>query len=135
MISFKNYLSEQVTPDCANGAGVVPDGPYKGWKLVRTSHLDDKRGSKDRDDGFDCETFDELMGAMNKKRPLGINDGTWQLAWKNSKGYQTAIVSIDNSKKQITFITVMQLNKKKALDYHPKKGDKFLDLGKVLEPR
>ena len=132
---FRDIFSEKVSNDCSTGSGVVPNGPYKGWKLVRTSHLDDKRDSgRERDHNFDCDTFTDLMNGLTKKRPLGINSGKWSLAWKNQKGYQTAIVQINSDKKQVTFVTVMQLNKKKALDYRPKKGDKFLDLGNINTP-
>ena len=132
-------LTEKVSPNCDNGAGELPPvvGPWQGFTVIRTNHLDDIRppSSKERDDGFDCKSFDFIIKALFRKRPLGLTAGKYQLAWKNNKGYQTGIVNIDTSKKPITWITIMQLNKKRATDYHPKPGDRLLDLGIVNEPK
>ena len=142
-MTFKEFrelqnLQEKVSPDCSTGAGELPPvvGPWKDFVAIRTNHLDDIRppSSKERDAGFDCQSFDHIIKALFRKRPLGLAAGKYQLAWKNKKGYQTGIVSIDTNKKTITWITIMQLNKKRALDYHPKPGDRLLDLGMVNEP-
>ncbi len=127
-------LIEKVSPDCSTGDGVIPDGPYKGWHLIRTSHLDHVRpNGKQRDDSFDCSTFDAVITTLLQKRPLGLKDGKMQLTWKNKRGFQALVVGIDNSKKSIVFVTIMQLNKKKATDYHTK-GAANINLGILREP-
>ncbi len=146
-MNFKNYLqdlghpghsghlSEKVTPDCADGSGVIPDGPYKGWKVIRTSHLDDDRkNGKDRDVNFDCDTFDAIITKFLQKRPMGVKDGKYSLSWRNIDGYQNTIVAVKNGNKSITFITVIQMNKKSARDYHAKSGQVSIDLGIIKEP-
>ena len=47
-------INEKVSPDCSDGAGIIPEGPYKGWKVYRTNHIDDirKETGKERDHGF-----------------------------------------------------------------------------------
>ncbi len=84
---FKELFTERVSPDCSTGPGIIPDGPYKGWEIVRTNHLDDKRDTgRERDDGFDCQTFDAIISKLMQKRPLGLKSGKMQLTWKNAKG-------------------------------------------------
>jgi len=129
-------LEEAVSGDCSDGSGVIPGGPYKGWNVVRTKHLDDPRPPSEieRDAGFECDDFSDLIQGLSRKRPLGIADGKWQMTWKNQRGYQAFIIQINNQKKELIFLTIMQLNKKRALGYHPKPGDKFLDLGTIKIP-
>ena len=131
---FKELFLEKVSQDCSTGNGTIPDGPYKGWEIIRTSHLDQERNGKERDAGFNCSTFDALITKLLQKRPLGLKDGKMQLSWKNSKGYQAVVVGVDNSKKSIVFVTVMQLNKKKSTDYHTK-GAANINLGNLKEPQ
>ncbi len=133
-MKFKEIF-EKVSQDCSTGAGEIPSGPYKGWKAIRTNHLDDTRppSERERDANFDCQTFDALIDGFLKKRPLGVQDGKYQITWKNKKGVQAFVINVDNSKKVITFITVMQLNKRSPQDYHAK-GARAIDLGKILEP-
>ncbi len=127
-------LFEKVSPDCSTGGGEIPDGPWKDYRVIRTSHLDDERGTgRERDYGFDCDTFDALITKLMQKRPMGLRDGKMQLTWKNSKGYQAVVVSVQTSKKTITFITVMQMNRKKATQYETK-GAPSIDLGIIKEP-
>ncbi len=134
-MTFKDYLQEKVSQDCSTGSGVIPDGPYKGWKLIRTSHLDDDRKSgMDRDENFDCDTFDAIVTKFLQKRPMGLKDGKYSLSWKNANGYQNTVVAVRNSDTSITFITVIQMNKKSARDYHHKKGQSSIDLGIIKEP-
>ena len=143
-MKFKKYfnelmnpinLVERVSPDCSTGAGeITTAGPWKDFKVIRTSHLDDERNTgRERDHGFDCDTFDAIITKFLQKRPLGIKDGKVQLTWKNSKGYQAAVVQVSNSKKNITFVTIMQLNRKKATQYETN-GDPSIDLGIIKEP-
>jgi hypothetical protein len=127
-------LFEKVSRDCSNGPGIVPDGPYKGWELIRTSHLDEPRkNGKERDHDWNCQSFDNLVTKFLQKRPLGINDGKYTLTWKNSDGYQSCIVSVDNSRKSITFVTIMMLNKKSTRDY-TKVGSTLINLGVIQLP-
>ena len=43
---FYELFLEKVSNDCQTGAGVVPNvGPFKDFKIIRTSHLDNKRGT------------------------------------------------------------------------------------------
>lgn len=131
---FKELFTEKVSPDCSTGAGVIPEGPWKDFKVVRTSHLDDKRDTgRDRDHGFNCDTFDAIITKLMQKRPLGLKSGKMQLTWKNPKGYQAVVVNISTDAKTITFITVMQMNRKKATQYETK-GAPSIDLGIIKEP-
>ena len=134
-MTFKEYLREVVSPDCADGAGVVPNGPYKGWKLIRTSHLDSKRppSERDRDHGFVCLDFNKIVTKLTQKRPFGLKDGKTQIVWQNEKGYQSAVVAVDNNKKTITFVTIIQLNKKTATKYETK-GMSSINLGIIKSP-
>lgn len=149
-MNFKNYLlkiietenletktlNEKVAPNCDSGGGEIPSGPYKGWKVIRTNHLDDIRppAEKERDAGFNCETFDELIYAFLNKRPLGIKDGSYSLTWKNSKGHQNFVVSVNNAAKTITFVTIIQLNRKGPNDYHAKDSASIF-LGNINTPK
>lgn len=129
-------LNEKVSPDCSTGPGVIPDGPWKEYEVIRTNHLDDPRNPpnpKQRDAGFDCDTFDAIITKLMQKRPLGLRGGKMQLTWKNPRGYQAVVVNIDTSKKTITFITVMQMDRKKATQYETK-GAPSIDLGIIKEP-
>lgn len=133
-LKANKLLSEKVSPDCSTGPGVIPEGPWKGFEVIRTNHLDDVRDSgRQRDHGFDCDTFDAIITKLMQKRPLGLNSGKMQLTWKNSKGYQAVVIQIDKEKKTITFITVMQMNRKKANQYETK-GAPSIDLGIIKEP-
>ncbi len=133
-MNFKDYLKEKVSPDCSDGPGVIPIGPWKDFKVIRTSHLDDDRKTgKDRDFGWQCDEFDTVMTKLFQKRPLGIKDAKYTITWKNKKGYQSAVVSINNKKKTATFITIMQLNKKSSRDYI-KSGTTLIDLGPLKIP-
>jgi hypothetical protein len=135
-MTFKEFLSEKVSPDCSTGAGIIPEGPWKGFKVVRTNHLDEPRPPKDkeRDEGFDCDTFDSLIKGLIKKRPIGLPSGDFAIFWKNSKGWQTAMININKERKTITFITVIQKNKKSMNDYRVKSGTSKINLGNIPEP-
>ena len=136
-MTFKKYLDEVVSPDCSTGSGVVPEGPWQGYKIIRTSHLDDPRNPPDptqRDQGVDCDFFDEIAKALFRKRPLGLRAGDYAIFWTNSKGTQNAMVNINTDKKTITFITMIQQNKPMN-KYRVKNGTVKLDLGRVLEPK
>ena len=129
-------LTEKVSKDCSTGSGVIPDGPWKEYKVIRTSHLDEPRNPpnpKQRDDSFICNTFDLIITKLMQKRPLGLKSGKVQLTWKNPKGYQAVVVNISTDLKTITFITVMQLNRKKATQYETK-GAPSIDLGLIKTP-
>ena len=135
---FKELFLEKVTPDCSTGSGVIPDGPWKGYKIIRTSHLDEPRNPPSpiqRDQGITCDYFDEVAKALFRKRPLGLQDGKYALFWKNSRGVQNAMVQIDTDRKTITFVTMMQLNKRSINDYRLRPGDIKLDLGVIKEPK
>ena len=110
-MSFKVFL-EKVSQDCSDGRGIIPDGPYKGWKVLRTNHLDDYRGNKQRDHNFECNDFEKIVLKFLEKRPLGIEDGEYSITWKNQDGYQNAVVSVNNKFQVITFVTIIQMNKK-----------------------
>ncbi|MCD6435379.1 MAG: hypothetical protein J7L15_03245 [Clostridiales bacterium] len=128
-------LFEKVSPDCSTGPGVIPDGPYSSWKIIRTAHLDEPRNpssSKQRDADFTCSTFDALITKLTQKR-FNLKSGKLQLTWKNSKGYQAVVVNVSNDNKTITFVTVMQLNRNKATQYETK-GAPNIDLGIIKEP-
>ena len=136
METFKQFI-ERVSQDCSTGAGELPMfvGPWKGFTVIRTNHLDDKRppSERDRDHGFDCGSFDSIISAFLKKRPLGLKDGKYSLTWKNKKGHQNAVVNVNNDKKTITFITIIQLNKRQPNDYHAK-GAAALFIGNISVP-
>jgi len=86
-MTFKQYftetsfisLVERVSPDCSTGAGEITTvGPWQGYKVVRTKHLDEPRNPSSeiqRDDGFDCDTFDKIITKLIQKRP------TWLKIW------------------------------------------------------
>ena len=135
---FLELFTEKVNSDCSQGSGVIPTiGPYKDFVVVRTSHLDDPRNPPDetqRDAGFDCDSFDDITTAFFRKRPLGVADGDYSIFWKNAGGVQTAIININNKTKKLTYITIMQLNKRNMNDYRIKKKTIKLDLGRVNEP-
>ena len=137
-MKFKEYnaLYEKVSPDCSTGPGVIPEGPWKGFKVVRTGHLDDPRNppsKKQRDDSFDCDTFDALITKLMQKRPMGLKSGKMQITWKNKEGYQAAVINISNDNQTITFITIMQMNRSSATKYETK-GAPNIDLGLIKEP-
>ena len=135
---FIEIFLEKVSPDCSTGAGIVPSiGPYKGFKVVRTSHLDDPRNPpnpEERDDGFDCDTFDTLAKKFFQKRPLGVADGDYSIFWKSPKGTESAIVNVNNTSKKFTFVTIMQLHKRNMNDYRIKQKTIKIDLGNIPEP-
>ena len=139
-MKFKDFIEllEKVSRDCSTGDGLIPDGPYKGWKVWRTNHLDKPRfptiSDIERDEGFICKTFDHLITALLRKRPLGLKDGKTQITWKNDDGIQACMLDIDNRRKTITFITVMQLNKKRSTGYETK-GAPSIDLGVLKDPK
>ena len=136
--SFKDFLNEKVSPDCSTGAGIIPEGPWKEYNIIRTRHLDEPRnppGGAERDEGVTCNYFDAIAKAIFRKRPLGLRSGDYSIFWKNSKGYQTAIVAIDADKKTITFVTMIQQNKRNPNDYRIKKGTIKFDVGIVKEPK
>ena len=135
-MNFKLYL-EKVSPDCSTGSGVIPEGPWNGYKIIRTSHLDDPRNPPDptqRDQGVTCDYFDEIAKALFRKRPLGLRSGDYAIFWTNSKGTQNAMVNIKAEKQTITFVTMIQQNKPMN-KYRVKSGTVRLDLGRVLEPK
>jgi hypothetical protein len=134
--SFKLFL-EKVSNDCQTGAGIVPNvGPFKNFKIIRTNHLDDKRGlsSKERDADFDCESFDLILKKFFQKRPLGVQDGKYSLFWENKNGVQSMIIEIDNKAKALRIVTIMQLNKNNMNDYKIKHKTIKINLGKIEEP-
>ena len=137
-MTFKEYLLERVSADCSTGSGVIPGiGPWAGYKAVRTGHLDEPRNPPSpiqRDQGFDCKSFDEILKALIRKRPLGLPNGDFALFWKNSKGVQNAMINIKQDNKTITFVTMIQQSKRNMNDYRVKKGTVKLDLGLVKEP-
>jgi hypothetical protein len=105
--------------------------------IVRTSHLDDPRNPPSpiqRDQNFDCDSFDEIMKDFFRKRPLGVSDGDYSIFWKNQKGVQTAIINVNNKTKKITWVTIMQLNKRSMNDYKIKQKTIKIDLGNIPEP-
>jgi hypothetical protein len=127
-------LFEKVSRNCSDGSGEIPDGPYKGWQVIRTNHLDEPRppSDKERDDGFDCETFEDLVLAFLKKRPLGIKDDKYLIEYKNKKGYQSFVIKVLNKNKTITFITIMQLNKKRQGEYNIT-DERYIYIGTIKE--
>ena len=136
-MNFKKYLNEKVSPDCSTGAGVIPDGPWKDYEVIRTSHLDDPRNPPDpkqRDHDFICLDFDAIITKLMQKRPMGLREGKTQLTWKNSKGYQAMVINISNRQKSITVITIMQMNRKKSTQYETK-GAPNIDLGIIKSPK
>ncbi len=141
-MNFKKYyrtqeeLNEKVSRDCSTGGGVIPDGPYKGWSVVRTNHLDDTRepSNKERDQGFVCDTFEDIVMGFLSKRPLGIQDGKYMLEWKNRSGFQCLILNVQNEKTQLQIVTIMQLNQPKAGSYITSNRVKFVALGVINKP-
>jgi len=136
-MTFKDYLIEKVSGDCSTGSGVVPEGPWQGYKIIRTSHLDDPRNPPSeiqRDQGVDCKFFDEIAKALFRKRPLGLKSGQYAIFWTNSRGTQNAMVDIKAEKKTITFVTMIQQNKPMN-KYRVRSGTVKLDLGIVKEPK
>jgi hypothetical protein len=135
---FKELFIEKVSNDCQTGSGVIPNvGPWKGYKAVRTNHLDEPRypNGAERDEGFDCNTFDALVKGLIKKRPLGLPEGDFAIFWKNKDGVQNAMININKERKTITFITIIQQNKKKPADYRVKSMTAKIDLGSIPEPK
>ena len=136
-MNFRAYLTEKVSGDCSTGSGVVPNGPWNGYKIIRTSHLDEPRNPPSpiqRDQGVTCDYFDEIAKALFRKRPLGLRSGAYAIFWTNSKGTQNAMVQINTEKLSITFVTMIQQSKPKN-KYRVKQGTVKLDLGRVLEPK
>ena len=130
-------IVEKVSGDCSTGSGVVPGGPWNGYKIIRTSHLDEPRNPPSpiqRDQGVTCNYFDEIAKALFRKRPLGMKTGDYAIFWKNAKGVQNAMVRIDAEKKTITFVTMIQQSKPMN-KYRVKQGTVKLDLGIVKEPK
>jgi hypothetical protein len=118
---FYELFFEKVSPDCSTGAGVAPV-KVNGWSIIRTSHLDDKRGdsTRDRDYGFECDTFEELVEKFLNSRKNNPPSGDYSITWITKKGYQNMIVSVDAENKKMTFVTIIALNKKTA-DYRSMK--------------
>ncbi len=135
MINFKKYLKEVVSQDCSTGSGVIPDGPYQSWVVIRTNHLDSPRppSERPRDYGWECDDFEDVVTAFLKKRPMGIKDGKYLIEWKNKKGYQCLVMNIDNKRKEMTVITMIQLNKKSSGGYNAS-GAKFIGIGNINIP-
>ena len=103
--------------------------------MIRTNHLDDRRSNgTERDENFNCDTFDALITKLLQKRPLGLKAGKTQLTWKNQKGYQAVVLQISVDSKSITFITAMQLNKKKSTQYEMRDGVN-INLGVLSTPK
>jgi hypothetical protein len=134
---FYELFAEKVSGDCSTGAGIVPNvGPFKDFKILRTSHLDNKRGtsSKERDEDFDCQSFDLILKKFFQKRPLGVQDGDYSLFWENKEGVQSMIININNEEKALSIITIMQLNKNNMNNYRIKQKTIKINLGKIQEP-
>jgi hypothetical protein len=74
------------------------------------------------------------MKAFFRKRPLGVSDGDYSIFWKNDKGWQTAIINVNNENKTITWVTVIQKNKKSMNDYRVKQKTIKINLGNIPEP-
>jgi hypothetical protein len=137
MISFKEYLLEKVSSDCSSGPGIIPAGPFAGYKVLRVKHLDSKRkDGKERDYGFDCETFEALVMGLSRIKgiPSMKHMGEYQIVWKNRKGYQAAAIEVDHERKIVKFITVMQLNRQCQTCYHSK-GRPEIYIGPIDEPK
>jgi len=124
-------LSEKVSPDCSTGNGAM----FKvgDWVIGRTNHLDDPRppSEKERDDGFFCKEFIKIIQMFMKVRPYEIQEGKYNLVFKNKLGFQNCVISVNSEFKTMTFITIMQLNKKNMSDYTVKNGDKKIYIGEV----
>jgi hypothetical protein len=141
MKSFKEYcltsINEKVSRDCSNGPGIIPAGPFAGYKVLRVRHLDFKRkDGKERDHGFDCETFGAIVNALSRVKgvPSMRHMGEYQIVWKNRRGYQAAAIEVNQDKKIVKFITIMQLNRKCQTCYHAK-GRPEIYLGPIDEPK
>jgi hypothetical protein len=126
--AIQNIL-ERVSRDCSTGNGAMMK--INGWIIGRTSHLDDPRppSEKERDDGFYCKEFANIIKMFLKKRPMNIADGKYHLVYKDENGYQNCVVAVNNSFKTMTFITIMQLNKRNPNDYKTRGGDKRIFIG------
>jgi len=124
-------IQERVSPDCQTGNGAMMK--VGKWIIGRTSHLDDPRppSEKERDDGFYCKEFANIIQMFLKKRPMNISDGKYHLVYKNEHGYQDCLVAVNNDFKTMTFVTIMQLNKKSPNDYDAKNGEKRIFIGKT----
>jgi len=136
MIKFKE-LFDSVSKDCSTGAGIVPGGPWNGYKIIRTNHLDEprKEAGVQRDHGVTCDFFDEIAKALFRKRPLGLRDGDYAIFWRNSSGVQNAMIDINTKRKTITFVTMIQHSKSNATKYKLRSGSSKLNLGIVKEPK
>jgi len=124
-------IQERVYRDCSTGSG--PMMKVGGWIIGRTSHLDDPRppSEKQRDDGFYCNEFAKVIKMFLKKRPIGISSGKWHLIYKNENGYQNCVVAVNEEFHTMTFVTIMQLNKRSHNDYRIKNGEKRLFIGEL----
>ena len=137
MTTFKQFINEKVSPDCGSGPGIIPAGPFAGYKVLRVRHLDAKRkDGKERDYGFNCNTFQAIVNALSRIKgiPSMRHMGEYQIVWKNKKGYQAAAIEVNHSDKIVKFITVMQLNRKCQTCYHSK-GRPEIYLGPIDEPK
>jgi hypothetical protein len=123
-------ILERVSRDCSTGNG--PMMKIKGWIIGRTSHLDDPRppSEKERDDGFYCDEFSSIIKMFLRKRPMNVADGKYHLIYKDKNGYQNCVVSVNNEYHTMTFITIMQLNKRNPDAYKIRGGDKRIFIGK-----
>jgi len=124
-------IQERVSRDCQTGNGAMMK--VGSWIIGRTSHLDDPRppSEKERDDGFYCKEFANIIQMFLKKRPMNITDGKYNLIYKNGDGYQNCLVAVNNGFNTMTFVTIMQLNKNNVNDYNVKSGEKRLFIGNV----
>lgn len=124
-------VQEKVSPDCATGNGAM----FKvgKWIVGRTVHLDDKRppSEKERDDGFFCQKFIKVVQMFMKARPVGITEGKYHLVYKDENGYQNCVVSVNEEFSTMTFITIMQLNKRNINDYKVSNGDRRIEIGEM----
>jgi len=130
-------IIEKVSTDCSTGAGVVPNvGPFKDFQIIRTTHLDQPRGSssEERDQDFDCSSFDSILKKFFQRRPLGVQDGDYSLFWNNPKT-QCMVVNINNKSKKLTILTIMQLDKRNMNDYRIKGKTIKINLGPISEPK
>lgn len=130
-IIFK--VHERVSKDCSTGSGSM----FKvgKWIIGRTRHLDDPRppSEKERDAGFFCKEFVAVVKMFLKKRPMNIESGKYHLVYKNKRGYQNCVVAVDNRFNTMTFITIIQMNKRSITDYKIKSGDKRIFIGELYD--
>lgn len=124
-------VHERVSQDCSTGSGAMMK--IGKWIVGRTSHLDDKRppSEKERDDGFFCKEFIKVVQMFMKKRPMDIADGKYHLVYKNEHGYQNCVVAVNGDFNTITFVTIIQLNKRSITDYKVKGGDRRIFIGEL----